>query len=111
MTRRPGGVTTIAQRVTAGVDTHKDVQSAAVLDELGRLIEVHQPGGDRHADSALWSVVLARMVSHEPTRAERSTAEGLSRKEIMRCLKRYVARELYPLIRDVAEPQALATAA
>ena len=70
-------------------------------------------GGDRHANSALWSIVLTRMVSHEPTRVyvERRTAEGLSRQEIMRCLKRYVARELYPLIRDVAEPKALAMAA
>jgi len=70
-------------------------------------------GGDRQANSALWSIVLTRMVAHQPTRAyvERRTAEGLSRPEIMRCLKRYVARELYPLIREIAEPRALATAA
>ena len=33
------------------------------------------------------------------------TADGLSKREIMRCLKRYVARELYPLIRDVTDAQ------
>ncbi|HEX9515734.1 MAG TPA: IS110 family transposase, partial [Streptosporangiaceae bacterium] len=42
---------------------------------------------------------------HPPTRAyvERRTAEGLSKKEIMRCLKRYVAREVYPHLRHVAD--------
>jgi transposase len=70
-------------------------------------------GGDRHANSALWSIVLTRMVAHEPTRAyvERRTTEGLSRPEIMRCLKRYVARELYPMIRDVAVPGPITKAA
>ncbi len=42
--------------------------------------------------------MITRMSSHPPTRAyvERRTAEGLSKKEIMRCPKRYVAREVYP---------------
>ena len=41
------------------------------------------------------------MSSHPPTRAyvERRTKEGLSKKEIIRCLKRYVAREVYPHLR------------
>ena len=41
------------------------------------------------------------MGSHPPTRAyvERRTAEGLSKTEIIRCLKRYVAREVYPHLR------------
>ena len=45
------------------------------------------------------------MSSHPPTRAyvERRTTEGLSKKEIMRCLKRYVAREVYPHLRHVAD--------
>jgi len=43
------------------------------------------------------------MVSHAPTKAyvQRRTAEGLSKPEIMRCLKRYVARELFPLIQAI----------
>jgi transposase len=70
-------------------------------------------GGDRNANAALWSIVLTRMVRHEPTRAyvERRTTEGLSRPEIMRCLKRYVARELYPMICDVADQRPIAIAA
>jgi transposase len=40
-----------------------------------------------------------------PTRAyvERRTAEGLSKTEIIRCLKRYVAREIYPRLRAAAD--------
>jgi transposase len=54
-------------------------------------------GGDRQANSALWRIVMVRM-SHDPrTRAyvARRTAEGKTTKEIIRCLKRYVAREVY----------------
>jgi transposase len=55
------------------------------------------PGGDRQANHALWRIVITRMSSHPPTRAyvERRSKEGLSKKEIIRCLKRYVAREVY----------------
>ncbi|HEV2069722.1 MAG TPA: hypothetical protein VGR26_08015, partial [Acidimicrobiales bacterium] len=50
--------------------------------------------------------VLVRMTGHAPTKAyvERRTAEGLSKPEIMRCLKRYVARELFPLVQAIAHP-------
>jgi transposase len=54
-------------------------------------------GGDRQANSALWRIVMVRM-SHDPrTKAyvARRTAEGKTIKEIIRCLKRYVAREVY----------------
>ncbi len=54
-------------------------------------------GGDRIANNALWRIVLVRMSSDPRTRnyVERRTKEGLSKKEIIRCLKRYVAREVY----------------
>ncbi len=54
-------------------------------------------GGDRAANSALYIVAIVRMRHHEATRAyvERRTAEGLSKREIIRCLKRYIAREVY----------------
>lgn len=57
-------------------------------------------GGDRHANGALWRVVLCRLRWDPRTRAyaDRRTKDGLSKKEIMRCLKRYVARELYQII-------------
>lgn len=59
-------------------------------------------GGDRAANSALWRIALVRMRYHQPTRdyVTKRTAQGLTKREIMRCLKRYIARELLPLIRD-----------
>ena len=54
-------------------------------------------GGDRQANHALWRIALVRMRCHPPTRAyvERRTKQGLSKLDIMRCLKRYIAREVY----------------
>jgi transposase len=59
-------------------------------------------GGNRQANSALWRIVLVRMQSHEPTKryVERRLAEGLSKRDIMRCLKRYVAREVFNNLPD-----------
>jgi transposase len=58
-------------------------------------------GGDRQANAALHRIVVTRMRQDERTRTylERRTAEGRGKREIMRCLKRYTAREVYTLIR------------
>ncbi|MGB8436583.1 MAG: IS110 family transposase [Burkholderiales bacterium] len=57
-------------------------------------------GGQRQANNALWTIAMVRMRSDARTReyVARRTREGLSMKEIHRCLKRYIVRELYPLI-------------
>ncbi|MEJ1383029.1 MAG: transposase, partial [Candidatus Sedimenticola sp. (ex Thyasira tokunagai)] len=57
-------------------------------------------GGSRSANNALWTIAMVRMRSDPRTRTyvARRTAEGKSTKEISRCLKRYIVRELYPLI-------------
>ena len=54
-------------------------------------------GGDRQANAALYRIVLTRMSSHQETRTyvARRREEGLSTPEIIRCLKRYVARQTY----------------
>ena len=57
-------------------------------------------GGDRQANSALWRIVHTRML-HDPRTiayVERRTKEGKTKKEIIRCLKRYVAREVYKVL-------------
>jgi transposase len=61
-------------------------------------------GGDRDANRALYLVATGRMAWDERTQAyvARRTAEGMSKPEIIRCLKRYLVRELYPLL--VATP-------
>lgn len=57
-------------------------------------------GGQRQANNALWTIAMVRMRSDARTReyVARRTGEGLSKQEIHRCLKRYIVRELYPLI-------------
>jgi len=63
------------------------------------------PGGDRQANHALWRIVLTRMSSDARTRkyVARRTKEGLTKPEIVRCLKRYVARETYRQLRPAAD--------
>ncbi|HEX2297453.1 MAG TPA: transposase [Pseudonocardiaceae bacterium] len=54
-------------------------------------------GGNRQANAALYRAVIVRMRWHQPTidYVTRRTAEGLSKREIIRCLKRYLARDIY----------------
>jgi transposase len=56
--------------------------------------------GNRQANAAIHRIVLVRLRRHRQTQEymARRTAEGRSKKEIMRCLKRYVAREIFPII-------------
>jgi len=63
-------------------------------------------GGDRDANSALHMVVICRLRSDERTKSymRRRISEGLSKLEIIRCLKRYVAREVYTLLRGELAP-------
>ena len=53
--------------------------------------------GDRHLNQALHTIVICRLRGHHPTRdyAERRRAEGKTDREIRRCLKRYICRDLY----------------
>ena len=56
--------------------------------------------GDRQANSALWHIALTRTV-YDPRTVEyieRRMKEGLTKKEAYRCLKRYIAREVYDLL-------------
>jgi transposase len=57
-------------------------------------------GGDRQANSALYRIAITRLAHHQLTQEymRRRTTEGLSKKEIIRCLKRYIAREIYPIL-------------
>jgi transposase len=60
--------------------------------------------GDRRANSALWTVVMVRLRSrHAPTVAylERRVREGHSKRDAIRCLKRFAARELYNDIQTI----------
>jgi transposase len=65
-------------------------------------------GGDRQANAALYRVVIVRMRGHAPTLdyVRRRTAEGKSKPEIIRCLKRFVAREIFGYLCRVPETAA-----
>jgi transposase len=61
--------------------------------------------GDRQANTALYRIVVVRLRWHEPTRKymARRTAQGLSKKEIIRCLKRYMAREVFAALMKTSQ--------
>lgn len=63
-------------------------------------------GGDRQANAALYRIVLCRLRWNPRTRTymTRRTTEGMSKPEIIRCLKRYVAREIYTALTSPHTP-------
>ena len=62
-------------------------------------------GGDRQANNALWRIATVRLRSDERTQAyaARRRAEGKTNREILRCLKRPIAREVHRLLTDPPE--------
>ena len=102
------GTHTAAILLVAAGDNAERITSEAAFAHLCGAAPIHASsgktirhrlnrGGNRQANHALWRIVLTRMSSDPRTRAyvERRSAQGLSRREIMRVLKRYVAREVY----------------
>ena len=110
--------------VTAG-DNNDRIRSDAALAKLcgacpipagsGKTNGRHRlnRGGNRQANAALYRAIIVRMRWHPPTIAyvERRTSEGLSKREIIRCLKRYLAREVYRLLPPPGAATNLASAA
>jgi transposase len=64
-------------------------------------------GGDRQANSALYRIALSRLRWDARTRdyLARRITEGKTRREAIRCLKRYIAREIYQIITSPPETQ------
>jgi hypothetical protein len=62
-------------------------------------------GGNRQANAALHRIVLVRLRYHQPTKdyLQRRTSEGKSKREIIRCLKRYLAHEIYPALTHASD--------
>jgi transposase len=62
--------------------------------------------GDRRLNSALHTIVISRLRYHQPTRdyRDRRTTQGKTPREIKRCLKRYIARDLYRLLENKPTP-------
>ena len=71
-------------------------------------------GGNRELNHALWRIVMVRLRWHQPTKdyMARRIAEGMTKREVIRCLKRYIARRVYKIYRDHLDaPNPLAIAA
>ncbi|GAG45496.1 unnamed protein product, partial [marine sediment metagenome] len=96
-----------AQRIRSESAFAKLCGVCPILASSGRTTGRHRlnRGGNRQANAALCRIVIVRMRWHQPTLeyVRRRTAEGLSKKDIIRCLKRYVAREVYALLPAAAE--------
>jgi transposase len=62
-------------------------------------------GGDRQANAALHRIVVVRLCHHQQTKdyMARRLTEGKSKKEIIRCLKRYVAREVFAVLHQMGQ--------
>jgi transposase len=109
----PGvGVHTAALLLVAAGDNAERITSEAAFAHLCGVAPIHASsgktvrhrlnrGGNRQANHALWRIVFTRMSSDARTRVyvERRLAEGKSKPEIIRILKRYVAREIYRHLR------------
>jgi transposase len=102
------GVATAAALLVAAGDNPERLQSEAAWAHLCGVAPIEASsgkvtryrlnrGGDRQANQALWRIVMVRLVHDPRTRRylERRTKEGLSKREVIRVLKRYVAREVY----------------
>jgi transposase len=101
-----------AELLVAAGDNGERIRSEAAFAKLcgvcpipassGRTTGRHRlnRGGNRQANAALYRIVIVRLRWHQPTidYVARRTAEGLTKKEIIRCLKRYVAREVFRLL-------------
>jgi hypothetical protein len=60
-------------------------------------------GGDRRANAALYRIALTRSRCDQRTRdyLDKRAAQGMTRREAIRCIKRYIAREVYQLIQQL----------
>ncbi|MEJ1090054.1 IS110 family transposase [Microbacterium sp. Mu-80] len=107
------GVDTAAEILIVAGDNPERIKSEAAFAKLAGISPVptgsgmtsgkHRinHGGHRQLNAAIYRTVIVRMRFHEPTLAyvARRTAEGKSKRDIIRCLKRYVIREVYHLVK------------
>ncbi|WP_143587973.1 transposase, partial [Streptomyces alboverticillatus] len=111
------GVDTAAEILVVVGDNPERIKSEAALAKLAAIAPVptgsgmtsdrHRinHGGHRQLNAPIYRTVIVRMRFHQPTinYVARRTAEGKTKREIIRCLKRYVIREVYHLIRPASK--------
>ena len=106
------GVDTAAEILIVVGDNPERIKSEAALAKLAGISPIPASsgmtsgrhrinhGGHRQLNAAIYRTVIVRMRFHQPTieYVTRRTAEGLSKRDIIRCLKRYVIREVFHLV-------------
>ena len=106
------GIDTAAEILIVVGDNPERIRSEAALAKLAGISPIPASsgmtsgrhrinhGGHRQLNAAIYRTVIVRMRFHQPTidYVARRTAEGLSKRDISRCLKRYVIREVFHLI-------------
>jgi transposase len=113
------GPDTAATLISAIGDNHDRISSDAAFAKLcgvcpleassGKTIRHRlNRGGNRDANRALHVILVVRLRRHQPTRdyIARRLAEGKTKNEIMRCLKRYIAREIFHALHPPSRPTA-----
>ena len=93
------------ERLTSEASFARLCGVAPIPASSGKVVRLRlNPGGDRQANAALWHIVITRMSGDLRARiyVERRSKEGLSKKEIIRALKRYVAREVFHYLKPIA---------
>ena len=117
------GVDTAAEILIVAGDNPERIKSEAAFAKLARISPIpagsgttsgkHRinHGGHRQLNAAIYRTVIVRMRFHEPTIAyvARRTAQGKSKRDIIRCLKRYVIREVYHLIKTETQTGKIAS--
>lgn len=106
------GIDTAAEILIVASDNPERIHSEAALAKLAGISPISASsgmstgqhriihGGHRQLNAAIYRTVIVRIRFHSPTIAyvTRRTAQGKSKRDIIRCLKRYVIREVYHLI-------------
>ena len=111
------GADTAAEMLVVFGDNHERVRSEATFAKLCGACPIpacsglsirHRlsRGGHREANAALYRAVIVRMRYHQPTidYISRRSAEGMTKREIIRCLKQFLARKVYQRVMSPAAP-------
>ena len=106
------GIDTAAEILIVVGDNPERIRSEAALAKLAGISPIPASsgmtsgrhrinrGGHRQLNAAIYRTVIVRMRFHQPTIecVTQRTTQGLSKRDIIRCLKRYVIREVFHLV-------------
>jgi transposase len=91
------GTDTAGAVLAACGDNPQRLRSEPAFAHLCGVAPIEASSGNRQANEAIWRVVMVRITCEPATRAylQRRVDDGKTKREAIRCLKRYVARQIY----------------